>query len=81
MDLTEEGRFRTEAELRTLFDGRTSERNVTYCGGGIAASSVAFTLTRLGYEDVAVYTASLQEWAADPENPMVTGPEPGTEDD
>ncbi len=30
-------------------------------------------MTRLGYKDVAVYTASLQEWAADPDYPMVTG--------
>ncbi len=50
-----------------------SKRVITYCGGGIAASSDAFVLTRLGYEDVAVYTASLQEWAADPANPLVTG--------
>jgi 3-mercaptopyruvate sulfurtransferase SseA len=28
-------------------------------------------MTRLGYTDVAVYISSLQEWAADPENPMV----------
>jgi len=41
------------------------------CGGGIAASSNAFIMTRLGYTDVAVYTASLQEWAADPANPLV----------
>ena len=33
-------------------------------------------MTRAGYDDVAVYTASLQEWTADPENPMVTGDEP-----
>jgi len=31
-------------------------------------------MTRLGFKDVAVYTASLQEWAADPENPMETEP-------
>ena len=46
---------------------------ITYCGGGIAASSDAFVLTRLGFSDVAVYTASLQEWVADPANPLVTG--------
>ena len=46
-------------------------RAITYCGGGIAASSTAFVMTRLGRADVAVYTASLQEWAADPANPMV----------
>ena len=46
-------------------------RAITYCGGGIAASSNAFVMTRLGFTNVAVYTASLQEWAADPALPMV----------
>lgn len=49
---------------------------ITYCGGGIAASSTAFVLTRLGCENVAVYAASLQEWVADPENPMEVSPKP-----
>jgi thiosulfate/3-mercaptopyruvate sulfurtransferase len=40
------------------------------------ASSSAFVLTRLGFTNVAVYTASLQEWAADPANPMVVGTSP-----
>ena len=48
-------------------------RVVTYCGGGIAASSDAFILTLLGHEHVAVYDASLSEWAADPALPMETG--------
>lgn len=51
----------------------TAERVITYCGGGIAASNDAFILTLLGYEDVAVYDASMSEWAADPSLPMQTG--------
>ena len=47
-------------------------RVITYCGGGIAASSDAFVLTLLGKDDVAVYDASLSEWAADPSLPMET---------
>jgi thiosulfate/3-mercaptopyruvate sulfurtransferase len=50
-------------------------RIITYCGGGIAASSNAFIMTRLGYTNVAVYTASLQEWSAEPGNPLSTGPD------
>jgi thiosulfate/3-mercaptopyruvate sulfurtransferase len=46
---------------------------VTYCGAGIAASSDAFVLTMLGHDDVAVYDASLSEWAADPNLPMTVG--------
>jgi thiosulfate/3-mercaptopyruvate sulfurtransferase len=50
-----------------------ARRVITYCGGGIAASSDAFVLTLLGREDVAVYDASLSEWAADPTLPMEQG--------
>ncbi|MEO8261290.1 MAG: rhodanese-like domain-containing protein [Pseudolysinimonas sp.] len=49
-----------------------SSRIVTYCGGGIAASSAAFALTLLGQDAVAVYDGSLNEWAADPEAALVT---------
>ncbi len=39
-----------------------SERVITYCGGGIAASSAAFALHLLGVENVAVYDGSMAEW-------------------
>lgn len=71
--LDETGRFRPEEELAAMHDGPRDRRWITYCGGGILASANAFVMTRLGFEDVGVYTASLQEWAADPENPMETG--------
>jgi thiosulfate/3-mercaptopyruvate sulfurtransferase len=69
--LDEEGRFRSRDELADMLGGDHGARTITYCGGGIMASSNAFVMTRLGFTDVAVYTASLQEWAADPDNPMV----------
>jgi thiosulfate/3-mercaptopyruvate sulfurtransferase len=50
-----------------------AKRVVTYCGAGIAASSDAFILTLLGRDDVAVYDASLSEWANDPTLPMERG--------
>jgi thiosulfate/3-mercaptopyruvate sulfurtransferase len=71
--LDESGRYRPLDELAAMHDRDRSARVITYCGGGISASSNAFVLTRLGFTDVAVYTASLQEWAADPSNPLVTG--------
>ncbi|MGI9394278.1 MAG: sulfurtransferase, partial [Boseongicola sp.] len=66
----ETGRYRPLPELDAMHEGNRTERVITYCGGGILASSNAFVMTRLGFEDVAVYTASLQEWAADRRNPM-----------
>jgi len=69
--LDESGHYRPHDELAAMFDGDRDARAITYCGGGIAASSDAFIMTQLGFTDVAVYIASLQEWAADPTNPMV----------
>ena len=50
-------------------------RVITYCGGGISASANAFAMHRLGFTDIAVYMNSLDEWAADPANPMILGEE------
>ncbi len=74
--LDETGRYLSEDALAALHAPHaskddTSARIITYCGGGVAASSNAFILTRLGFENVAVYAASMQEWAADPANPLV----------
>lgn len=72
----EEGRFRSDAELRPLFEavgafGRP--RVVCYCGGGISATMDAFALSRLGHPSVAVYDGSMAEWVRDPALPMETG--------
>lgn len=69
----EKGRFRTDDELSALLGRDRNTRHITYCGGGIAASANAFAMTRVGFTDVAVYAASLEEWTADPENPLVVG--------
>lgn len=71
----EDGRFKSPDALDAMFEGDRNQRTINYCGGGIAASSNAFVMHRLGFTDIAVYTASLQEWAVDPENPMVVSPE------
>jgi thiosulfate/3-mercaptopyruvate sulfurtransferase len=69
--LDESGRYRPHDELAAMHDGDRNARTITYCGGGVAASSNAFIMTRLGFTNVAVYAASMQEWAADPANPLV----------
>ena len=68
------GCFRSQLELEDLHAQLDPQaRHITYCGGGIAASANAFVMTRLGFNNVAVYTDSLQVWAADENNPMVVG--------
>lgn len=59
-------RYRPLDDLRILFAraGVAGSRIITWCGGGIAATSDAFVLTRLGHDDVAVYDGSLSEWVA-----------------
>lgn len=55
--------------LAERFDtaGATADKDlVIYCGGGIAASQVAFAQHLLGRKPATVYDASLQEWARDP---------------
>ena len=78
MELTdpETGLFRPAGELAALFEQAGADRDqrvVTYCGGGIAASNDAFVLAMLGYGNVAVYDASMSEYAADPSLPLEVG--------
>jgi thiosulfate/3-mercaptopyruvate sulfurtransferase len=70
------GRFRSPAALRETFAAAGAfgcDRVVTYCGGAIAACSVAFALTLAGVEDVAVYDGGLSEWGCDHTLPMARG--------
>lgn len=62
-----------DAELRELFAPiLDAPRIVAYCNGGVAAAAAALQLVRLGETDVAIYDGSLNEWAADPDAPLVT---------
>jgi len=71
--VNDDNTFKSENELRSMFaDAMRKPEVITYCGGGIAATSVALALEMLGYKNVKVYDASLTEWAADPELPMQT---------
>jgi thiosulfate/3-mercaptopyruvate sulfurtransferase len=53
--------------------GAADSEAICYCGGGIAATMDALVLDLLGYTNVSVYDASMQEWAADEALPMATG--------
>ena len=64
--------------LRKRFDETGAlkrSRVISYCGGGIAATTNAFALLMLGQPNVAVYDGSLDEWSRDPSLPMETDAE------
>lgn len=49
------------------------EKIITYCGGGISATTDSFALMLLGRDDVALYDGSMTEWGPDESLPMSTG--------
>jgi len=66
--------FRPLDELRRQFaEPLAKPKVITYCGGGIAATSTTLVLTMLGHPDVRVYDASMSEWAPDDSLPMESG--------
>ena len=64
--LDKKGYLLSQDELAAMHRFDHNARIISYCGGGIVASTDAFVLTRLGYNNVAVYMASLEEWTTDP---------------
>lgn len=71
--IDEFGKHISSEEMLGFIDQDRGKRIITYCGGGVAASLTAFVLVNAGYENVAVYMGSLQEWTANSENPMIKG--------
>lgn len=72
----ENGAYLSAEELREKFDAvqvETAEKIILYCGGGVSATSDALILTALGYDNIAVYDASMYEWSNDESLPMETG--------
>jgi thiosulfate/3-mercaptopyruvate sulfurtransferase len=51
-------------------DATADKRIVNYCGGGISATIGFFAQKLLGYGNVAMYDASMQEWGFDDTLPM-----------
>jgi thiosulfate/3-mercaptopyruvate sulfurtransferase len=63
--MREDGTFRPEEELQSVVAEAGLERgkqNVAYCNGGVAATSVLFTLSMLGYPSLSNYDGSWNEW-------------------
>lgn len=72
---TDTNTYVSEDEIRTRFEeagAAESDAVVTYCGGGIAASSAALAAHAADFENVAVYDGSLEDWRKDPDLPVET---------
>jgi thiosulfate/3-mercaptopyruvate sulfurtransferase len=62
-----------DAEAKFAAQGITRDKDVIcYCGGGISATIDLFVLTQLGYDRLALYDASMGEWAKDAALPIET---------
>jgi thiosulfate/3-mercaptopyruvate sulfurtransferase len=62
-----------DAEAKFVAAGVTRDKQVIcYCGGGISATIDLLLLTQLGYDRLALYDASMGEWARDPALPIET---------
>ncbi|MGE0697924.1 MAG: sulfurtransferase [Hyphomicrobiaceae bacterium] len=63
-----------DAKAKLEAKGVTKDKQVIcYCGGGISATIDLFLLHQLGYDKLALYDASMGEWAKDTSLPIETG--------
>ena len=68
--------WKPAAELETMFDGAgigRDKRVIPYCFSGVKSAVMFFTLHLLGYDDVALFTGSWNEWSVMPDAPIETG--------
>jgi thiosulfate/3-mercaptopyruvate sulfurtransferase len=62
-----DGTFRSNEELSQVFakaNVRPEERVIAYCNGGVAATTVLFSLAMLGYPTLTNYDGSWNEWGS-----------------
>ena len=78
-NLDASGRLLSAAELAARFDGLGKEREVVaYCGSGVTACQAILAMEVAGIRGALLYEGSWSDWSADPEGPVMTGPEPGS---
>jgi thiosulfate/3-mercaptopyruvate sulfurtransferase len=65
--------WKSATELQQEFAalGVTADKHViAYCSTGVRSAALYFTLRLIGYDDVALFSGSYQEWTADPSRPV-----------
>jgi thiosulfate/3-mercaptopyruvate sulfurtransferase len=68
--------WKSADELLALYRGigvTPDKLVIPYCTSGVRSAVTAFSLHLIGFERVALYTGSWQEWNAHPETPKATG--------
>ncbi|HEV2583271.1 MAG TPA: sulfurtransferase [Ktedonobacteraceae bacterium] len=68
------GLFRSNEELSRIFSQANvspTERVVAYCNGGVAATTILFSLAMLGYPHLANYDGSWNEWGSREDLPIL----------
>lgn len=73
--LDEKGFFKSEEELREIFDraGATEDSAAgAYCGSGVTACVVIAAAATVG-RDIALFPGSWSQWSANPDAPVETG--------
>jgi thiosulfate/3-mercaptopyruvate sulfurtransferase len=77
-NLTADGTFAAPETLRARFAGLGASPGGAvgvYCGSGVTAAHAVAAL-RIAGIDAALYPGSWSAWAADPQRPVATGPDP-----
>lgn len=61
----ETGYYIPKIELVQRLPVNRNAHTIIYCGSGIAAASVAFSMLLVGFSNIAIYMPGLQEWMRD----------------
>jgi thiosulfate/3-mercaptopyruvate sulfurtransferase len=79
-NVTEAGRFRAPAELRSelleLLAGRDPSRLIAMCGSGVTACHLLLAMEIAELAGARLYAGSWSEWIRDPARPIRVGAEP-----
>ncbi|TCP29810.1 thiosulfate/3-mercaptopyruvate sulfurtransferase [Scopulibacillus darangshiensis] len=75
-NLTPEGKWKTEPELKNRFASLENKKSITvYCGSGVTACPNILGLQKAGFTNVKLYPGSWSDWISYEEYPIAKGAE------